>query len=325
MMTTKLFKFTKYTALILFTTALILGLIFLALDRETQTLSLESRKLLPGSAYQNNSNFVELSNGQVHYELSGEDKSRVVVLVHGFSIPAYVWEPTFQHLVNEGYTVLRYDLYGRGFSDRPKVDYTMAVYVKQLDELLKALDISEPIDLIGLSMGGAVATHYTNAYPEKVAKVGLIAPLFETPMRPEIKPMLVPYIGEYLSNVILIPKISKGVAKAVYDVNSFPNWETLFTPQTEYKGFRRAILSSIRNLAGKSFEVQYRAFGKLDKPVLLIWGREDQTLPFSESARVLAAIPNAHFTALEQTGHLPNYEKPDQVNALLSAFLIRQQ
>ena len=323
MMTTKLFKFTKYSAALLITITTILGLIFLALDRETQSLSPESRMLLPASSNQNNSNFVELSSGHVHYELSGENKSRVVVLVHGFSIPAYVWEPTFLHLINEGYTVLRYDLYGRGFSDRPEVDYTMDVYVKQLDELLEALDISEPINLIGLSMGGAIATHYTNAYPEKVAKVGLIAPLVETPMRPEIKPMLMPNVGEYLSTVILIPKLSKGVSKAVYDISSFPNWETLFTPQTNFKGFRRAILSSIRNLAGKSFEDQYLSLGKLNKPVLLIWGQEDQTLPFSDSARVLAAIPNAHFTALKQTGHLPNYEKPDQVNALLSTFLKR--
>lgn len=37
--------------------------------------------------------------------------------MHGFSVPYYIWEPTFAALVQAGLRVLRYDLYGRGYSD----------------------------------------------------------------------------------------------------------------------------------------------------------------------------------------------------------------
>jgi len=42
-----------------------------------------------------------------------------VALVHGFSVPYYVWDPTAPELARAGFRVLRYDLYGRGYSDRP--------------------------------------------------------------------------------------------------------------------------------------------------------------------------------------------------------------
>jgi pimeloyl-ACP methyl ester carboxylesterase len=51
-----------------------------------------------------------LSNGVVHYELTGSEDAPVVVLVHGFSVPCYVWDPTFEALTEAGFRVLRYDL-----------------------------------------------------------------------------------------------------------------------------------------------------------------------------------------------------------------------
>jgi len=60
--------------------------------------------------------------------------------------------------------------------------------------------------------------------------------------------------------------------------------------------------------------------GKLQKPTLLFWGREDATVPFEYSADILAAIPHAEFHAIEQCGHIPHYEKPGIVNPILKKF-----
>src|SRR5271168_5083920 len=63
--------------------------------------------------------FVHLSDGLTHYELAGTESGRTVVLIHRFSAPYYLWDHTFDPVVKAGFRVLRYDLYGRGFSDRP--------------------------------------------------------------------------------------------------------------------------------------------------------------------------------------------------------------
>src|SRR5919109_740116 len=69
-------------------------------------------------------------------EAAGEDGLSDVVLVHGFSVPFFIYDPTFEFLTRAGFRVLRYDLFGRGFSDRPKARYNIDLFVRQLGELL---------------------------------------------------------------------------------------------------------------------------------------------------------------------------------------------
>jgi pimeloyl-ACP methyl ester carboxylesterase len=56
-------------------------------------------------------------------------------------------------------------------------------------------------------------------------------------------------------------------------------------------------------------------------PVLLFWGRNDQTLPFEQSRSILELVPRAQFHVIENCGHIPHYEKPDELNPILIKFL----
>ncbi|MGB7874199.1 MAG: hypothetical protein WBL25_07430, partial [Anaerolineales bacterium] len=81
---------------------------------KTEELNEAARAGAPGS-------FVQLSDGCSHYELGGPPDGQPVVLVHGFSVPYFIWDPTFSFLTECGFRALRYDLFGRGYSDRPRV------------------------------------------------------------------------------------------------------------------------------------------------------------------------------------------------------------
>jgi alpha-beta hydrolase superfamily lysophospholipase len=61
-----------------------------------------------------------LSRGVTHYTLEGPQDGPLVVLIHGLTTPAFVWDGIAPVLVARGYRVLRYDLFGRGCSDRPR-------------------------------------------------------------------------------------------------------------------------------------------------------------------------------------------------------------
>ena len=67
--------------------------------------------------------------------------------------------------------------------------------------------------------------------------------------------------------------------------------------------------------------VEYRALGQLDRPVLLIWGEEDQTSPYANAPQMLAAIPQARLRTIPAQRHAVYYERPDLVNPLLIEFL----
>src|ERR1043166_1433761 len=85
-------------------------------DQEHVQLTDEVRRFVPGS-------FARLADGITHYEFAGPPDAAIVVLIHGFSIPDYLLDPPFPALVSSGFRVLRYDLFGRGYSDRPDVTY----------------------------------------------------------------------------------------------------------------------------------------------------------------------------------------------------------
>jgi pimeloyl-ACP methyl ester carboxylesterase len=73
-------------------------------------------------------------------------------------------------------------------------------------------------------------------------------------------------------------------------------------------------------MLGSFFDV-YQRLGKLDKPTLILWGREDKTVPFAHSTDLLTAIPHAELHVFENCGHIPHYERPDEANLILLKFL----
>lgn len=266
--------------------------------------------------------FVSLSGGMVHYELSGPVNAQTVVLVHGLATPYFIWDNNVQPLLNAGYRVLRYDHYGRGFSDRPDVVYDRELYEQQLFELLHKLEITLPVYLVGESMGGAVAMTFTERHPDKVAKLALIAPAgFPVQESLAIKLVRLPILGDVLMALFGDRVVLDGVKDAFVEPDKLTGYVEKFKQQMRYAGFSRAILSTLRHLDMNNLAHTYHRVGQQYKPVLLIWGKHDQVLPFENSHRVREAIPHLEFHAIDDAGHNLGYEFHAIVNPLLLKFL----
>jgi pimeloyl-ACP methyl ester carboxylesterase len=151
--------------------------------------------------------YIALSDGVVHYEASGPEEAPTVVLIHGMSIPYSIWDSNFPTLADAGYRVVRYDLYGRGYSDRLKgVRYDADLFDRQLLELVGKLKVKTPLTLVGLSLGGAIAVIFAERHPELVKGLVLSSPGgFPTPMTASQKLLLkllrLPGVAAYLIRV----------------------------------------------------------------------------------------------------------------------------
>jgi len=307
----------KRTITIIVALAVILAVAYFLSDGEKKTLDAETRAELPGQ-------FVDLPQGVVHYELTGPEDAPVVVLVHGFSVPYYVWDPTFEVLTDAGFRVLRYDLYGRGYSDRPEVEYDLDLFTGQLQDLLIALDISQPVTLVGLSFGGPVVARFANQYPQMVHGMALIDPQVARVSAGDIFPLNLPLVGEYIMSVYMAPvMLPRSQADDFYKPERFPDWEEKYRLQLEFSGFKRAILSTIRKMVDMQPLEEYRMLGGRDLPMMLLRGREDKTISTVDIERVRGAFPQAEFHLIPEAGHLPQYEQPEEVGALLINFLDR--
>ncbi|MDQ7051299.1 MAG: alpha/beta hydrolase [Enterobacterales bacterium] len=104
----------------------------------------------------------------------------------------------------------------------------------------------------------------------------------------------------------------------------FSNWGDLYRQQAEYKGFRHALLSSLRNMTTQPFINEYQALANLDLPKLLIWGSNDPTIPISESKILRELMPSMKFRVIEGGGHVSSTNKPQEFNAIMLDFLINQ-
>lgn len=283
---------------------------------ETRELNDETRRLAGGS-------YTRLPNGVVHYELSNPIQERTVVLVHGFSVPYYIFDPTFEFLTQHNFRTLRYDLFGRGFSDRPDAEYDIDLFVTQLADLLDALGQSRPVSLVGLSMGGPITAAFTAQYPDRVEKLVLIDPAGagNLLLGRVVRMVAVPGLGEAVLSLVGNGGRVGAIASRIFNKELVGHFWERYMLQLEYKGFRRAILSTVRNNMLGSFMETYRKVGALNKPALLIWGRHDTTVPLRHSDDLRAAMPGVEFHIIEDASHIPHYENPQETNAILLKFL----
>ncbi len=283
---------------------------------ETKEINADARNSAGGS-------FIQLPGGITHYETSGNESSDIVVLVHGFSVPYFIYDPTFEFLSRSGFRVVRYDLFGRGYSDRPQAKYDIDFFVAQLAGLLDALRISSPVSLVGLSMGGPIVSTFAVRHPERVRNLVLIDPAGAKPisMSPLLRIANLPKVAETVLRLVGSDFMVKSIADDFFDPALVAHFQEKYSVQMQYKGFMYAILSTIRSGMFRSFLDTYRQLDTIETRVLLFWGRNDKTVPFEHSTLVREAIPNLEFHAIEGCGHLPHYEKPEQVNPILLEFL----
>lgn len=290
-------------------TTIILGSLYFYRNTEKKTLTAAERKQQPGS-------YIKLSQGVTHYQLGGPDTGQVVVLVHGFSVPYYIWDGTFDTLAAHGYRVLRYDQYGRGFSDRPEVTYNHELYFNQLKELLAALRLKTPIDLMGVSFGGRMATDFTVQYPNLVNRLVLIDPGYQDmqPDKPEI-------ITRYYECIHPRERALSQLADFKYP-NLHKDWVKKYQVQMQYHGFVNALVSTMYNYDCDGPKENTLLNAK-NKRILLIWGRDDKTDPFNYSDSVRSVL-KTEFFPVDDSGHLPHIEQADTVQTRILHFLKKQ-
>lgn len=284
-------------------------------DPERRTLDAAARAEAPGR-------FVRLADGVTHYETAGPEMGPVVVLAAGFSVPAYIWDSLYQRLAGAGLRVIRYDYYGRGWSDRPDAAYDQELFVRQLDGLLDSLGIRGAVDLAGLSFGAAIVTSFTSRHPDRVRSLIYVDPVFNTgrPLPPEERSAL----------AWNLHMVFRGGTDAMATGQRFdflhperhPDWPDRFRTQQRFTGTREALRRTRAAIAVASHQGGLlRRLGADPRPVLVVWGRQDPVAPFAESGALLAALPRATLVPVDSAAHLPHLEQPELVAAAVLRFL----
>ncbi|MCL5428636.1 MAG: alpha/beta fold hydrolase [Chloroflexi bacterium] len=286
---------------------------------EHLVLDARVRETLPGKT-------AWLTDGVTYYQAAGPERGAPVILIHGFSVPNFIWDRNFDVLAGAGFRVVRYDLFGRGYSDRPRLAYDKALFVRQLADLMDALKIDQA-DFVSLSMGGPIAAEFAYRFPKRVRTLAFVDPAgFDLELPIAVKLLNVPVLGEIMLGLLgllgtktILETMLNDFYRPTQEVRNY--FIPRYQEQMEYYGFKRATLSTLRHGILDEDLGLFRRLGESGKPVLLIWGKEDQTISFRHSETFLRLVPHAEFHAIDQAKHIPQFERSELVNGLLIDFL----
>ncbi|MBF0233020.1 MAG: alpha/beta hydrolase [Desulfamplus sp.] len=287
--------------------------VYYGLDPEKKSLDDSERKKLGGT-------YIKLSDGITHYKLSGPVDGKIVVLVHGGTVPLWTWDSQIKGLNEAGFRVLCYDKYGRRYSDRPTVIYDQELYQKQLLELLDNLNLTEKINLIGYSLGGGTVVNFAAQNPDRGSKLVLISPVISNYKVPGI--FRIPIIGEFTVRLIGIKTIISRFTSLLEGNSDSETYKKLFVEQTTYKGFQQSLLSMLRNNAIKDYTNAYQILGKEKRKILLIWGAEDTEITRKMIKDIRSFLTKLEFKSVTGVGHGIVFQKPQTINTSIIDFLL---
>ena len=256
-------------------------------------------------------------------------KGPPVILLHGLGATNASFLPTFVELAQDHH-VIAPDLPGHGDSGKPVRRYHAGFFARWLDSFITELGLDQPI-IIGNSMGGRVALEFGLRHPEKVSGLVLVCPAMAFLRGRELVP-LVRYLRAELGVIPLIPskgRIIQGIRTMFARPERLPDgWYNSAAEEFQRvfggpKG-RIALFSAAREIyldPPHGEKGLWERLGRLTPPTLFIWGDKDRLVPARFAPHVGRVAPAARSMVLEDCGHVPQFEKPEELHHAIRSFL----
>ena len=272
--------------------------------------------------------YVEVGNIRTRYWVLGDGKSSVILL-HGLGGFIENREDNVAALA-QGRRVYALDLAGFGRSDRPQVKYSIPYLTEFVREFMIVHDVDKAA-LIGESMGGAIALRFALQYPHQVEKIVLVASAgLGKEVSIYLRMMSLPIIGE-LSSRPSRKRTVQTLKLLLHNQDLIADrWIEGGYEMSSLPGAKRCLLSALRSMCNirgfrsKVYSPILERLEEIEVPTLVIWGAQDRILPSSHAHQAAKRLPNVRVDIFDPCGHLPNIERAEQFNALVTDFLFNE-
>jgi pimeloyl-ACP methyl ester carboxylesterase len=281
----------------------------------------KSRSELEAKYLASSSDYLDAAGMRLHVRDTGPRHGPPVILLHGLGSSLHTWEPWAQTLAAT-HRVISYDLPGFGLTGPdPTANYSDARSLQVLAAVMDKLALDRA-SLVGHSMGGRLAWLFAARYPQRVAKLVLIAPDgFESPGLTYGTAPAVPTVIKAMTYVLPKAMLRMNLAPAYADAANLSDatvtryHDLLLAPQV-----RAAMLTRMAQTILVRPEPLLR---QIVAPTLLLWGAKDAMIPLANAADYLKILPRAELVTLPGLGHVPHEEAPAVSLPPAQAFLLK--
>ena len=263
--------------------------------------------------------FAEVDGHRIRYRSWGEHPDQpTVMFLHGFAGTLNAFSKVGP-ILGEDINVVAVDIMPFGLSDKPvDYDYTFPNQARTLARLAEKLGIQELV-IAGHSYGGTVAS-YMAANEPIVKKLVLIDPGIQaTGVPPFVKHMVWPFRRMGARMFTGWDFRRKFVVKSFEEPSliddAFVDELVLGTKMDGYMDGTTSFFSQYMDV-----EVQW-LFDNVKVPTLLIWGKQDKNNPPRFGEEMDAALADSRLVVIDQSGHYPHMEQPEQLSAHVKQFV----
>jgi len=253
------------------------------------------------------SRYTTLDGTRIHYVNYGKG-SDALVLIHGWTMNVDNWRDQISDFAKRN-RVIAIDLPGHGLSDKPQVTYSMDLFARAVDAVMRDAKVKRAV-LVGHSMGTPVARQFYRKYPEKTLAIviadGSLRPFGDKAFMDRIiagfrGPNYMDTVNQMFAGM-MGPGLSDEAKQRI-------KTSTLNTPQ-------QVLVSAMEGMIAPEIWGE----DKINVPVLAIMAKNPFYPPNVETS-FRGIAPNMEWHMWEGVGHFVMMEKPKEFNAAVLAFL----
>ncbi|MFN5188840.1 MAG: alpha/beta fold hydrolase [Chitinophagia bacterium] len=285
-------------------------------DSDIPVAQLKAKYLKPNSA------FIDIDGVSVHYIMEGRiEDSLPIVFIHGTSASLHTWD-TLSSLLKNNKKIIRLDLPAFGLTGPNRLNqYNFNFYNQFLDEFLSKLNVTKCI-VAGNSLGGSIAWNYAIASPNNVKQL-ILLDASGYPKKDEkgslgFKLAGIPVLNQALKHISPISLIRKSLEDAFYNKSLVTEkMVQQYHDMLLREGNRAALLELFQH----PMKADPAKIKTITQPTLIIWGKQDQLISYKNAALFKQDIQNSQMLVLDNVGHIPMEEAPNQVVTAILGFI----
>jgi pimeloyl-ACP methyl ester carboxylesterase len=266
---------------------------------------------------------LELPGATVNYAEIGEGEP--IVFIHGLTSSWQAWLENLPHF-SRSHRVIAVDLPGFGASPMPSWPIDMPAYGRMLHDFCEKLEVGQEATLVGNSMGGLVAAEAVLSEPSRFSRLVLVSAAgFINTWLPHER-------GRATSQAWNTFGRPFGAAARFFVTHRRARY-LMFRFAIRYPGRLGKELLWEQMASGVPCSgfadaldavIEYDARDRLEEiqiPTMIVWGTHDWVIPSAAALSYNRRIPHSRLEIFEDTGHVPQLERPARFNAVLDEFL----
>jgi pimeloyl-ACP methyl ester carboxylesterase len=272
---------------------------------------------------------LKLPQGTIRYRETGDSDKPAAVFVHGLLVNGLLWRNVVPRLAGDLRCIVPdWPLGSHELPLAPGADNSPGGVAQLIADFIAALDLID-VTLVANDSGGALSQLVVTRHPERIGRLVLTpCDAYENFLPPLFRYLQwlarVPggaVVGMQMLRVRLLRRLPIAFGRLTKRPIPREVEDAYVAPILRDAGVRRDTTAFLRGIDKRDTLAAARAFPGFERPVLIVWAKDDKVFPLAHAERMAAAFPDARLETLGDAYSFVPEDQPERLAALIQEFV----